>query len=108
MSDILNILKTKFNKARNSFCFEITPDNMVLLIKHIEKLESLSHTITESECAIKAHDDEPVFILLGRDAQAHIITRLWGSLRAMAEGPSEQTDAAFKRADEMEKYHDSI
>jgi len=75
-------------------------------IEHLEHEASLSPEILDSDCANKARPGEPVFILLGRDEQAPGAVRLWASMRAISEGPNEQTDEAQRVADEMEKYHD--
>lgn len=62
------------------------------------------HNLVESEAVEKAQDNEPVFVLLGRDKQAPAIIRLWAAHRAIAEGPSAQTLEAERIADEMEAY----
>jgi len=108
MSEILDKLIVRHGHRTLEGYIHVHYDEVDNIIKHIEKLESLSHTVTESECAIKAHEDEPVFILLGRDAQAPAIVRLWSAQRAIAEGPNDQTDAANKVAEEMEKYRGSL
>lgn len=107
MSNLLNELKTKFNKARSSFCFEVTPDNMIKLIRHIEKLEQVAPLMND-KYAIKAKEGEPVFILLGHDPLAPGIVRLWASHKAITDGPSDHTAAANNKADEMEKYGASL
>lgn len=61
------------------------------------------------DCHSKANEDEPMFVLLGRDPTAAIIVRIWTKLRCriMKNITTEELDQlqdAIECADEMEKY----
>lgn len=63
------------------------------------------------DCYAKAHPDEPMFVLLGRDQSAALLVRLWalvrhGRVESGARPPSdaEKVAEALKCADDMEAY----
>jgi hypothetical protein len=40
------------------------------------------------DCHLAAHDDEPLFTLLGRDPTAALLVNLWAAMRVQSHGPS--------------------
>jgi hypothetical protein len=58
------------------------------------------------DCFAKADPDEPMFVLLGRDPTASMLTVLWVRLRiALGENPrSDQILEALETAGELEKW----
>ncbi|MFN4229820.1 hypothetical protein [Parvibaculum sp.] len=55
------------------------------------------------DCYAEAGDDEPMFVLLGRDRHAPLLVRLWAILRADEGENDAKVKEAFRCADEMEK-----
>lgn len=60
------------------------------------------------DCYSNAHPDEPMFILLGRDRHAEILTRLWAILRAHDDDDEAKIDEAMTCADAMQKWADTL
>lgn len=56
------------------------------------------------DCYAKAADDEPMFILLGRDVDAPDLVELW-ALQRLARGKAEKPLEALKVASEMRTYN---
>lgn len=52
----------------------------------------------------KAHPDEPVFVLLGRDRHAPALVRMWARLRTDAGEPREVIAEAINCAMAMERF----
>ncbi len=50
------------------------------------------------DCLAKAEPDEPVFVLLGRDACAPILVRMWAEMRG-AFNPEESSDKLNEAVD---------
>ena len=78
-------------------------------------LASLSPPIDEGKpdrimadpCVQKLADDEPFFVLLGRDNHASHALATWINYRIKAEGRSEKTAAAEKTLDAFCDYQDA-
>lgn len=56
------------------------------------------------DCYEKAHPDEPMFILLGRDQDAPVLVRLWASLRQRAGERQEKVAEALACARSMDDW----
>lgn len=56
------------------------------------------------DCYGAADDDEPMFVLLGRDPLAPSLVRMWADLRELTRGPSEKVDEARSLAEWMEDW----
>jgi hypothetical protein len=56
------------------------------------------------DCLAKRRPGEPMFILLGRDPDAHIIVRLWAERRLAAGGDPEHCEQGLAIASLMEAY----
>lgn len=54
----------------------------------------------------KAHPDEPMFTLLGRDPDAPMLVRLWASIRARSGEVPEKVTEALHCANDMEAWRD--
>lgn len=55
----------------------------------------------EFDCYANAADDEPMFILLGRDKDAPMSVRIWAMLREM------QIEAGSKPESDMKQVHEA-
>ncbi len=58
----------------------------------------------EYDAYVKAHPDEPMFVLLARDPHAPGLVRLWAELREIHTGNPSQVMSAQAVALEMEKW----
>jgi|TARA_B110000858_G_C17746173_1_gene447430 hypothetical protein len=67
----------------------------------------IASSIMMNKYAARVKEDEPIFFLLGHDAQAPNAIRTWAAHRMQAEGPSKQIDRSLEIADEMEAYQRS-
>lgn len=56
------------------------------------------------DCYANAADDEPMFVLLGRDRHAPVLVRLWALLRARDNEDEEKLEEALACAANMEAY----
>lgn len=54
------------------------------------------------DCYAKAEEDEPVFVLLGRDATAPLVVRRWADERELMGDDAEKIAEARRCADAME------
>jgi hypothetical protein len=62
--------------------------------------------VMNDPCIAKLKDDEPFFVLLGRDPDAAHALSTWFSYRVRREGRSSKTDAAEKTLDAFRAYRD--
>ena len=54
------------------------------------------------DCYDKAHADEPMFVLLGRDSIAPIVVEMWAKMRRLLRGRTDpKADEAFRCAEAM-------
>jgi hypothetical protein len=60
------------------------------------------------DCYANADPDEPMFILLGRDRHAAVLTRLWAILRAHDGEDEDKLAEALTCAANMDKWADSL
>jgi hypothetical protein len=60
------------------------------------------------DCYENADDDEPMFVLLGRDPLAADLVRLWAERRAATRGEDNKTAEARTCADVMEWWHGAL
>ena len=65
---------------------------------------TVSAKVLTNGCAVKANDDEPVFILLGRDKHAIAAINAWIESREAERGVSDKTISARDRIHEFEQY----
>ena len=67
-------------------------------------IEILQKTTTDSACMVKAADDEPVFVLRGKDPVAHDAVRFWADSAEALHLHTEKLADAILAADEMLAY----
>lgn len=60
------------------------------------------------DCYANAEPDEPMFVLLGRDRHAEVLTRLWAILRAHDGEDEEKIAEAIQCANNMERWGDGL
>jgi hypothetical protein len=56
------------------------------------------------DCYEKAKEDEPMFVLLGRDPHAPLLVRMWAELRKLHAGNPSKVAEALECADQMEVW----
>lgn len=56
------------------------------------------------DCYTKAEPDEPMFVLLARDASAPALVRRWAEQRQFTEGEMAKVKEAMDCADAMEQW----
>ena len=60
------------------------------------------------DCYAKAHPDEPMFILLGRDRIGAALVRIWATVRAILKPGDPKIAEAFECADAMTAWCHSL
>ena len=60
------------------------------------------------DCYEKAHPDEPMFVLLGRDLMAPTLVRQWAAMRRAQEESPEKVAEAEACADAMEAWQQKL
>lgn len=58
------------------------------------------------DCYARLADDEPYFVLRGKDPHAPALVELWAALRISEFGPTEKFDEALKCAHEMKLWQE--
>lgn len=62
----------------------------------------------EFDCYHNAGPDEPMFILLGRDRHAAVLTRVWALLRARDGEDEDKVNEALECATKMDAWADKL
>ncbi len=60
------------------------------------------------DCYANAHQDEPMFVLLGRDGMASLLVGLWAELREKLGESGPQIEDAKQCARDMAKWANSV
>lgn len=102
------------NHTKRSREFEMTIKRLAEKVLHgtldgkerLDVANILVTCTTDSQCMVKAADDEPVFVLRGKDRVAGPAVGYWIG-RSIAEGlHQDKVDDAVECSKEMEKYHE--
>lgn len=70
----------------------------------LTEINPMTEDEANADCLAKRRDGEPMFILLGRDPDAHNIVQMWAERRLAAGGDPNHCQLAYDVAERMRTY----